>query len=172
MLNNMKYTIDESRNWYNALPSKRSSAAVIIRFEDLVLMVKDDYKDALTFPGGVIDPGESPTQAALRETAEEVGLVLDPRMVDFYSTGYIPETNGFLDRYHFFFIVTIGQEQKQAVQPDDGIEYSEWVPLTEIGAKAGGRPTYTALQHMLTSGQAVPYFEVNKDREGGAPWRT
>lgn len=29
-------------------------------------------------PGGRIDEGESPEQAALRELAEEVGLVLDP----------------------------------------------------------------------------------------------
>ena len=46
-------------------------------------------------PGGRIDEGESPEQAALRELAEEVGLVLDPSAVigrlDDYATrsGYL-----------------------------------------------------------------------------------
>ncbi len=45
-------------------------------------------------PGGRIDPGETPEQAALRELAEEVGLQLDPgavlgRLDDFVSrSGY------------------------------------------------------------------------------------
>ncbi len=46
-------------------------------------------------PGGRIDPGESPEQAALRELAEEVGVALDPSSVlgrlDDYATrsGYV-----------------------------------------------------------------------------------
>lgn len=46
-------------------------------------------------PGGRIDEGESPEQAALRELAEEIGLVLDPSAVigrlDDYATrsGYL-----------------------------------------------------------------------------------
>ena len=47
------------------------------------------------FPGGGIDAGESPEQAALRELSEEVGVVLDPSAVlgrlDDYATrsGYV-----------------------------------------------------------------------------------
>jgi 8-oxo-dGTP pyrophosphatase MutT (NUDIX family) len=46
-------------------------------------------------PGGRVDPGESPEQAALREMAEEVGLLLDPcavlgRLDDFTSrSGFV-----------------------------------------------------------------------------------
>ncbi|MFD1341132.1 NUDIX domain-containing protein [Litorisediminicola beolgyonensis] len=32
----------------------------------------------LDFPGGLIDPGETPLEAVLRETREETGLVLAP----------------------------------------------------------------------------------------------
>jgi mutator protein MutT len=47
------------------------------------------------FPGGRLDAGESPEQAALRELSEEVGVVLDPSAVlgrlDDYATrsGYV-----------------------------------------------------------------------------------
>jgi 8-oxo-dGTP pyrophosphatase MutT (NUDIX family) len=34
----------------------------------------------ISFPGGLLDPGESPAQAALREAQEEIGL--DPSLVD------------------------------------------------------------------------------------------
>jgi 8-oxo-dGTP diphosphatase len=35
--------------------------------------------DRLVGPGGKLEPGESPREAAVREVAEEVGLVVDPR---------------------------------------------------------------------------------------------
>jgi ADP-ribose pyrophosphatase len=43
----------------------------------------------LGFPGGFIDPGESPEQAARRELAEETGLVADELRLlgDFYDNG-------------------------------------------------------------------------------------
>jgi ADP-ribose pyrophosphatase YjhB (NUDIX family) len=168
----MKYTIDENRNWYNALPAKRSSSGMVVRHNDTVLMVKDDYKPAMTFPGGVIDPNESPASAAIRETFEEVGLQLDPDDVTFFSVGYIPEKSGFLDRYHFFFATTISNVTKRATAHEKSIEYVEWVPVDQIAARSGDRPTYVALQHMLTHGSAEPYFEISENKEGGQPWQT
>ncbi|MBI3889580.1 NUDIX hydrolase, partial [Candidatus Saccharibacteria bacterium] len=63
-----RYTLESSREWYNNLPGKRASAAMVIRYDGKILMVKDDYKPAMTFPGGNIDPNESAKVAAIRET--------------------------------------------------------------------------------------------------------
>ena len=107
-----KYTVDQSREWYNALPGKKSAAALIVRHNDTVLMVKDDYKDAMTFPGGVIDPDESPLDAAIRETVEETKLVIPSESTSFFTVAYVPPVNGFMDRYQFFFIADIDEEKE------------------------------------------------------------
>jgi 8-oxo-dGTP pyrophosphatase MutT (NUDIX family) len=39
-----------------------------------VLLVKPTYKDGWDIPGGYVEPGESPKQAAAREIEEELGL--------------------------------------------------------------------------------------------------
>jgi 8-oxo-dGTP pyrophosphatase MutT (NUDIX family) len=41
-----------------------------------VLLVRPSYKPGWDIPGGVIEPGESPLTAAVRETEEELGLAL------------------------------------------------------------------------------------------------
>lgn len=166
----MKYSIEESRDWYNSLPAKRSAAAMIVRRGNTVLMVKDDYKDAMTFPGGVIDPEESPLVAAVRETQEETKLSIIVDEAHFFTVAYVAPVNGFMDRYQFFFETIVADETPVASDEVAGIEYQQWVPVSEIGQKAGGRPTYLAIQHMLESGIVIPYIEAPK--KGVAPWQT
>lgn len=156
----MKYTVEENRAWYNQLPAKRSSAGMVLRHQDMVLMVKDDYKPAMTFPGGVIDPEESPRHAAIRETFEETGIQVPDSDVYFLSVAYVPEYEGFLDRYHFFFQVYI--EELTALHKTHSIEYIEWVPVAELAEKAGGRAAYITLQQILQTGVTQPYFELTK----------
>jgi hypothetical protein len=54
-------------------------AAAVLLFDeqDRVLLVDPVYKPSWEFPGGVVERGEAPTDAALRETAEELGLRLE-----------------------------------------------------------------------------------------------
>jgi 8-oxo-dGTP diphosphatase len=52
----------------------RVAAGVLIRDgSDRVLLVKPTYKDGWEIPGGYVEPGESPKQAAAREAREELG---------------------------------------------------------------------------------------------------
>ncbi len=122
-------------------------------------MIKDDYKQAMTFPGGIIDPSEGAKDAALRETKEEAGLDIAPESATFFSVCYMGERHGFKDCFHFFFIVDVDEETASQVKTEDSIEYHKWVNPHEIAALAGDRELYNELQRILVSGEAVPYFE-------------
>lgn len=54
------------------------AACVLVLQGDLVLAVETRHRPGeLSLPGGRIDPGETPAQAAAREALEETGLVVE-----------------------------------------------------------------------------------------------
>ncbi|MFK4104735.1 NUDIX domain-containing protein [Streptomyces sp. NPDC019531] len=66
-------------------PTAETVAAGVLLFDerDRVLLVDPTYKAGWEFPGGVVEPGEAPAQAGVREVAEETGIHLDgvPRLL-------------------------------------------------------------------------------------------
>jgi len=63
------------------LPRVIAGAATLFRdAEGRLLLVEPNYRDTWILPGGTVesDAGESPRQAARRETAEEIGLDIEP----------------------------------------------------------------------------------------------
>ncbi|WP_042390668.1 NUDIX hydrolase [Streptacidiphilus melanogenes] len=62
----------------DAVASGDTVAAAVLLFDeaDRVLLVDPVYKPGWEFPGGVVETGEAPTAAAVREAAEELGLTL------------------------------------------------------------------------------------------------
>ncbi|MFJ8750366.1 NUDIX domain-containing protein [Streptomyces sp. NPDC102441] len=54
-----------------------ASGVLLFDEQDRVLLVDPTYKPGWEFPGGVVEPGEAPAQAGIREVAEELGLCLD-----------------------------------------------------------------------------------------------
>ena len=63
--------------WHASLPGVILSAAAIIRDDaGRVLVVKPNYRDYWTLPGGICEFGESPQAGCAREVAEEIGLQL------------------------------------------------------------------------------------------------
>jgi len=67
------------REYYASLPKHIAGAGAI--FHDAagkVLLVKPSYLDTWEVPGGGLEHGEDPFQAAVREVKEEIGLELRP----------------------------------------------------------------------------------------------
>ncbi|MEV6327624.1 NUDIX domain-containing protein [Streptomyces sp. NPDC051909] len=66
-------------------PTGETLAAGVLLFDedDRFLLVDPTYKPGWEFPGGVVEPGEPPARAGMREVAEEIGLRLDtvPRLL-------------------------------------------------------------------------------------------
>jgi mutator protein MutT len=56
-------------------PIEAAGAAVFADDGRLVLLIKENYdRRRWGFPGGAVEPGETPEQAVVRETREETGV--------------------------------------------------------------------------------------------------
>ncbi|SMF46313.1 NUDIX hydrolase [Streptomyces sp. Amel2xC10] len=66
-------------------PTAETLAAGVLLFDeqDRVLLVDPTYKPGWEFPGGVVEPGEAPARAGMREVQEETGIRLTdvPRLL-------------------------------------------------------------------------------------------
>ncbi|HBF83663.1 MAG TPA: ATP/GTP-binding protein [Streptomyces sp.] len=60
-----------------------ASGVLLFDEQDRVLLVDPTYKPGWEVPGGVVEPGEAPAEAGIREVAEELGITLDtpPRLL-------------------------------------------------------------------------------------------
>lgn len=64
------FTVLESRDWVNVIPLTDDGQVILIR------QYRHGIRAAtLEIPGGIMDPGESPEAAAVRELREETGYV-------------------------------------------------------------------------------------------------
>lgn len=63
--------------WHASLPGVVMAAAGLIRDDSgRVLVVKPNYRDFWTLPGGICESGEAPHAGCAREVAEEIGMQL------------------------------------------------------------------------------------------------
>jgi 8-oxo-dGTP pyrophosphatase MutT (NUDIX family) len=94
------------------------------------LLIRDSYNN-WGFPKGHLEEGESPAEAALRETAEETGLehlVLQGpiRVIDWHFRF----RGRHIHKYcHFFLLESPGGEP--CPQADEGITACQWLPLDQ-----------------------------------------
>lgn len=78
------------------LPRKRAIGQVLIRDTDgRVLLCQMTYKKDWDLPGGVVEVGESPQLAAVREAEEELGLTVEPGPL--LLTDWLPPWGGWDD---------------------------------------------------------------------------
>ena len=64
-------------------------AKVIVRSNNgNVLLAKSSYKKSWQIPGGGVEDGESPEEAAIREAREELGLKIPPEALALKGTIY------------------------------------------------------------------------------------
>jgi 8-oxo-dGTP pyrophosphatase MutT (NUDIX family) len=118
-------------HWLQYQHARPSSAVVILEEGQHALIVKANYKAHWTFPGGMIDEGETPKQAAVREVQEEVGLSIDPDMLEF---GWIITRHSQVaDTYQFVFRAPLQASLlKQIVLQASEIDDWKWVSKHDI----------------------------------------
>jgi 8-oxo-dGTP diphosphatase len=65
--------------WYAGLPTMFGSAAALLTDRaGRVLLVKPNYREYWSLPGGILEHGEPPHAGCRREVAEELGLDIAP----------------------------------------------------------------------------------------------
>ena len=80
------FTNPQHKGWMRTQPKRMSSGAMILENDaHELLVVKANYKNYWTLPGGIVNSNETPKQAAIRETSEEVGIILDAADVSFVA---------------------------------------------------------------------------------------
>ncbi|MEV4253063.1 NUDIX hydrolase [Spirillospora sp. NPDC049652] len=84
-----------------SLPRTRGAAAALL-VDDLgrIVLVKPTYKDGWFLPGGVIEDGESPLAACVRECREELGLT--PRLTGLVCVDWGPPRGDGVDAVNIF----------------------------------------------------------------------
>jgi 8-oxo-dGTP diphosphatase len=105
----------------------------IVRHGDAVLMVERRKKErgsdgellSWTFPGGKIEPGESPFSAAEREVHEETG-----RHVRAAST--LDELQHPSFPAHIYYVACALSERSGEKVTDRGIIQAKWIPIAKL----------------------------------------
>ena len=131
---NYLFSHEEMKNWIMGLERRASSSAVMCETSDgRLLIVKANYKNHWSLPGGVIDPGESPLQAAVRETEEEVGITLDPSKLEFVLVA--DRISKAAQTYQFIFKTTIGDDDIASIKLQES-EIDEHLFVTKDEVKS------------------------------------
>ena len=73
----MTSTFTDPAAWYASLPTMYGTAAALITAPSGdVLLVKPNYRDHWSLPGGILEDAEAPEDGCAREVREEIGLDL------------------------------------------------------------------------------------------------
>lgn len=143
------------KHWLERQPSRVSSATLILENSiGQALIVKANYKPYWTFPGGIIDKGETPLQAAIRETFEEVGIRLHAADVVFVAV--VNRKSDYADTYQFIFKAKLTKQMLNDITLQV-TEIDNYLLITKADVRAGGRPYGKVISHWAAS--HVGYIE-------------
>ncbi|WP_308249949.1 NUDIX hydrolase [Sphaerisporangium fuscum] len=109
------------------------AALAAVWHDDRLLLVFNRFRQGWELPGGRIDPGETPRQAAVRELREETGL----RIEDLSFAGYAHFVLGTERRaeYAAIYVACLSDAPytgKSAFVPNDEIGAIRWWDGTEV----------------------------------------
>ena len=133
----MKFTDEQRRTWLASLDRRFSSAAVLIENElGELLIVKSNYKDHWSLPGGIVDPGESPLEAAVREVEEEVGIKINPENLQLAMVAS-RHSDEFLTHQFIFFTQLENNVFSKIKLQESEIVSSEFISKSKVDSDDG-----------------------------------
>ena len=112
------------------MPEVKNEAAAVVVVNKLgqVLILKRashsaTYPNHWNFPGGSLDEGETPSEAAIRELRGETGLMVSKPYLNHFETRTLPKIT-------IYYFIT-GEYQGQVAINSESSDY-KWVSLKEL----------------------------------------
>ena len=151
----------KGRRWLETMERRLSSVAVILETADgSALVVKATYKPYWTFTGGVIDAGETPKEAGVREVKEELGLTVQKDDITFVAI--IDRTSDAAHTYQFLFKYAqpLTEAMVQSIHLQSS-EIADYAIISKSQVHSGDRPYGKVIDHWVndTSGYVEQSFD-------------
>ena len=135
--------------FYKTISRKRIGAIVIFFNEEKeILLLNPNYKERWILPGGIVEKNESPREAAIRETKEEIAL--NVKNIKLVCINYIPDSSFKGDSINFIFyggVLLKEQVNSIKLQKSEllGSNFFDKVEAVKM-AKIGGKETKNSLK--------------------------
>jgi len=119
------------------LPPVVASIAVVVRDRRVLLVRRANPPDAgrWGFPGGKVERGETMAQAAVRELAEETGVVGEARRIFTAVDAFDYDEFGSLREHFVLVAVLVRWVEGQPQAADDALE-ARWFALADVDVTA------------------------------------
>lgn len=104
----------------------------VVYTDKSILMIKrqnEPYSGHWALPGGFIDPGETPAQAAIRELQEETGLTVNgiKPVGEFKTPGRDPRM-----KHTWSYAFKLHVDQLEKVHAGDDASAAKWIPFDKL----------------------------------------
>lgn len=125
------YDRAEVQNYLASRVARPSSAGVILEDESgKALVLKANYKQYWSFPGGWVEDEQTPLEAAVRELEEEAGISLAEDSLEFAYV--VSRKSELMQTYQFIFRTTQLYEGQELVLQPSEIDEACFVSKDEV----------------------------------------
>ena len=124
-------------------------------------MEMSNHRGEISFPGGRVDPGESPREAALREADEEVGLDVSlPQVI-----GELTHLNTIVSRSYIVPIVATVESPLELTAQTGEVDRVLWTPIAELTSPGTYRTEHWGTPPL---DRPLHFFELDDETVWGA----